>query len=354
MDHRVDRGGRCRIGRTIRTASHPLPFLVALCNWACRAVVAGRTAARRRVLLLRVSAFAGVRRRPRLHQRLQAARPGRQATPVSADADRLRAIGRDGRASADLGAVLRRRPCCGGLPERPRSQRDSKRHLVPLPSSRVRRRTPLRADRLLVHVPAERQVLRRSNGRGGSRDRRRGIFHALVHGQGTEHDPRPVHGRRRRLRLDVGGDSGGPDDRPMDRTGCSRRSHDAPALAEPPLCGTAGMGRRRDARHRVETLRDGDDSPRVRQRPAVYGRCHGRVHSPDAGVAGDLWQLVRRFTTWTTNTVRRPSARRHFVVLAERAPQYVSSAVSRRAWPARVGVAAARDRCAGDTSPSRS
>ena len=76
--------------------------------------------------------------------------------------------------------------------------------------------------------------------------RRPGIVHALVPGQGTEHDARAVDGGGRRLRLGLGRDARRPHDAAVGVARRDRRLHDADPLAERALRAAAGV--RRDRR----------------------------------------------------------------------------------------------------------
>src|SRR5205823_1170125 len=69
----------------------------------------------------------------------------------------------------------------------------------------LRRKPCLRVARLLVRVSPHSPIRSRGNRRRGRRDRDGRIVHVVVLREGTEHDPRHVHGSGRRLRVAVGG-----------------------------------------------------------------------------------------------------------------------------------------------------
>ena len=65
----------------------------------------------------------------------------------------------------------------------------------------------IRPARRMVLLPAHLQILRRGPRLDGDDMRVHGLVHALVHGEGTGHEPRTIDGSGRRFHLGLGGDA---------------------------------------------------------------------------------------------------------------------------------------------------
>ena len=209
----------------------------------------------------------------------------------------------------------------GAPARRDRSRRRRQRHLVSVPSGRLRRRTVLRPARLLVLLPPDRAFLRRTRWRRWRRPSPSCGSFMLWY---LVKEPSMTHGPSMAA---VAGfvwawiaTRDGRTTRQWALARRDRRLHDAHPLAERALRAAAGVRRDRRA---AWPPRGRSDRPRVDaradRRRDLHALCDAGVRPADDRLARDLRLVARRVAGRAADSLDRSAARRHPVVVAQRA-----------------------------------
>ena len=188
--------------------------------------------AKRRLLLLRALAIAVVRRRRQSGQRLSPARVRRQDPPLHAHSDRPCPDCVVGRAKPGVGTVFRRRRSDRADARRARTRRGHRRHVVSVPTSRLRRRVVLGSGRPVLLLSPGAGLHDGRVGRTGRLGCGAWLVHPLVSREGAVDGARAVNGCRRGLHVALGDDTRGTHARAMGRARAAGRPDGRDSVAE--------------------------------------------------------------------------------------------------------------------------